>query len=407
MIRKLRRKLILLSMSALLLVLSVIIIGANAVNFYSVVRDADGLLTILSENKGAFPRNQGEGRGNRLPPDMSLEVPYETRYFTVLFSSDGSLIQVNTSRIVAVDQTEAVSMAKSVLGNEKGFVGDFRYFVKAGEGTVRLIFLDCGRKLDSCRRFLLASVGISLAGFLVVFLLIAVFSKRIIRPVSESYEKQKRFITDAGHELKTPLTIISADADVLAMDLGENEWLEDIRKQVERLTVLTKGLVTLSRMEEAGETMPMIVFPFSDVVSEAAASFQAPAQTQKKPLALSIQPMLSLKGNEKAIEQLVGILLDNALKYSPEGSTIYLSAFKQGKTVVLAVTNETLAPITKEELPLLFERFYRMDPSRSSQTSGYGIGLSLAKAIVTAHSGKLQAQSKEKSSLTVMASFPA
>ncbi|MGN0978233.1 MAG: sensor histidine kinase [Faecousia sp.] len=406
MIRKLRRKFILLSMSALLLVLSVIIVGANTVNYCSVVRDADGLLTILSENKGSFPRSQGQGKGNRLPPNMSQEVPYETRYFTVLLSTDGSLIQVDTSRIVTVDQTEAVSMARSVLGKEKGFVGDFRYIVQEGEGTVRLIFLDCGRKLDSCRHFLVASVMISLMGFLIVFLLIAVFSNRIIRPVSESYEKQKRFITDAGHELKTPLTIISADADVLSMELGENEWLEDIRRQAQRLTELTKGLVSLSRMEEAGETMPMIEFPFSDVVSEAAASFQAPAQTQGKALELTIQPMLSLKGNEKSVEQLVGILLDNALKYSPEGSTIRLSALKQGKTIVLSVTNATLAPIAREELPMLFDRFYRMDPSRSSQTGGYGIGLSLAKAIVTAHNGKIQAQTQEGSSLTVTVFFP-
>lgn len=407
MIRKLRRKFILLSMSALLLVLSVIILGANAANYYSVVRDADSLLALLSENRGSFPGGQADGKGIRLPPNMSKEVPYETRYFSVLLGTDGSLIQVDTGRIASVDQAQAVSLARSVQGTEKGFAGDYRYLAKTGEGTVRLIFLDCGRKLDSCRHFLAASIVVSLLGFWIVFLLIAVFSNRIIRPVSESYEKQKRFITDAGHELKTPLTVIQADADVLSMELGENEWLEDIRRQAQRLTLLTKGLVSLSRMEEEGQTMPMIEFPFSDVVGEAAASFQAPAQTQGKTLALSIQPMLSLKGDEQSITQLVGILLDNALKYSPEGSTVRLSVSKQGRSVVLSVTNETLTPIAKEELPLLFDRFYRRDPSRSSQTGGYGIGLSLAAAIVTAHNGKLQAQTQEASSLTVTASFPA
>lgn len=408
MIKKLQIKFVLLSMAALLLVLSIIVAGINVVNYSSVVRQADELLAILSENKGSFPRAQGDGKGSKLPPNMSQEVPYETRYFAVLLSSSGELIQTDTSRIVTVSQSAAIALAQAVLQKsaDSGFVDNFRYTIKSGDETIRIIFLDCGRKLDSFRSFLVASIGISVLGYAIVFILIAFFSDRIIRPVSESYEKQKRFITDAGHEIKTPLTIISADADVLAMDLEDNEWLEDIRRQTQRLAELTNDLVFLSRMEESGGSLPMIAFPFSDVVSETASSFQALAQTQSKEFRCDIQPMLSLTGNEQAIRQLVSILLDNALKYSPEGGQVCLTARKQNKTVLLSVFNTTEEMISKESLPLLFDRFYRADPSRSSQTGGHGIGLSIAKAIVEAHGGKIQAKTEDGQSLLITASFP-
>ena len=408
MIRKLRFKFILLSMAAVFLVLSLIIAGINVVNYRGVIREADALLDILSENRGSFPRGPGDGKGGRLPPNMSQEVPYETRYFSVLLSRTGELIQTDTSRIVTVEQSAAEALARSVLqeGQSRGFSGNFRYAVSTEGETTRILFLDCGRKLDAFRSFLFASIAISLLGYVVVLLLIAFFSNRIVRPMAESYEKQKRFITDAGHELKTPLTIISADVDVLAMDLGENEWLEDIQKQTRRLTALTEDLVYLSRMEEAEVFLTMIDFPFSEAVSEAASSFQALAQTQNKVFLCDIQPMLSLKGDERAIQQLVSILLDNALKYSPQGGSVRLTAEKQNRTLLLSVGNTTENQVSKEQLNLLFERFYRTDLSRSARTGGYGIGLSVAKAIAEAHNGKIQARTEDGHSLLVTVSFP-
>jgi len=406
MIKKLRRKFILLSTSAFLAVLAVLITGINLLNWNTVVREADTVLTLLSETNGVFPMGPG-GKPGRLPPGMSPERPYEARFFSVILE-DGVPVLADTSRIISVDQDMAAQLSREVLEQEQssGFHGAFRYLVQE-EGTLcRVIFLDCGRKLDTFRHFLLISIGISLLGFLVVFLLIAFFSGRILRPISESYEKQKRFITDAGHELKTPLTIIGADAEVLSMELGENEWLEDIRRQAGRLAGLTNDLVLLSRMEEGEQVMPLIEFPFSDVVSEAAASFLAPAQMQKKDFKTDIPPMLSLRGNEKAICQLVNILLDNALKYSPEGGSIQLSVQCGGKQLRLSVFNTTREKVEKEQLSLLFDRFYRADAARDSRTGGYGIGLSVAKAIVTAHGGKIQASAPEENSLLITVIFP-
>lgn len=423
MIKKLQIKLVLLSMSALLLMLTLIITGINVVNYRGIVREADSLLAILAENNGAFPQKPEETKTEEEMPEegkpdgqnpgmsffMSPEVPYESRYFSAALNiKSEEVVRTETAWIASVDTQEAVAYAREAWSGKKeqGFLDHFRYIVDEDGETVNIIFLDCGRKLDSFRSFLFASVGISLIGYAAVFLLVVIFSNRMIRPVSESYEKQKRFITDAGHEIKTPLTIINADIDVLELDMEENEWLDDIRRQAKRLTSLTNDLVYLARMEEASDSMQMIEFPVSDIVGEAAASFQAVAQTQGKTFRCDVAPMLSFNGNEKAIRQLVNILLDNALKYSQEGGTVCLSLEKQKKMLVLSVFNTTDYLISKETLPMLFERFYRMDSSRNSQMGGHGIGLSVARAIVNAHGGKIQAKTKDGYSLEIVAALP-
>lgn len=169
------------------------------------------------------------------------------------------------------------------------------------------------------------------------------------------------------------------------MDYGESEWLDDIKRQTKRLTMLTNDLVLLSRMEEAENNLQMLLLPFSDLVNETAASFAALIQTQNKVFRCAIEPRISLTEDEKSIRRLVNILMDNALKYSPSQGLISLSIKKQGKQVCLTVCNTTQNPISKDELHMMFERFYRIDSSRNAQTGGFGIGLSVAKAIVTAH----------------------
>ena len=410
MIKKLRRKFIAVSMCSLLLVLGLIMLGVNIVNYRSTVRDADETLSYLAANDGAFPKNNGHKGGGMggLAGNMSPELPFESRYFSVLLDADGGLISADTGKIAAVDTDTAVKFAGEVFasGDKSGFKGSYRFTAVASEAGTRIIFLDCGRSLGTFRSFLLASCGISLTGLLAVFVLIAVFSGRIIRPVSESYEKQKRFITDAGHEIKTPLTIISADADVLEMDSGSNEWLDDIQKQTKRLTELTNDLIYLSRMEEEQNRLQMVDFPVSDVVEETAQSFCARARTGGKALEISVQPLLSLTGDEKAIRQLTSILLDNALKYSPEGGSISLRLEKEQRAISLSVRNTTEQGFDAGSTAKLFERFYRGDESHSSQSGGYGIGLSIAKAVVNAHRGRISASAQDGRTLTVTALFP-
>ncbi len=413
MIRKLRIKFVVLSMVSLLALLALILTGMNIINYRTVVSDADELLNILSVNKGDFPdmtpppEGHGMGGFGGFGDRFSPETPHESRYFSVLLNEDGTVVLTETGRITAVDSAQAMDYAARALREkqDKGFLEHFRYR-KVTEGSlIRMTFLDCGRTLDSFYNFLFAGIFMALAGYLVVFCVILFVSGRLLRPIAESYEKQKRFITDAGHEIKTPLAIINANAEVLEMELGSNECVRDIRQQTRRLAELTNDLVYLARMEEA-ET-PMLLFPLSDVVTETAASFRGLAQNKEQDFTCQIQSMLSLWGNAKAIRQLVCLLLDNAVKYSPEGGSIRLLLEKQGRWLQLSVMNSTEKPVDPESLSRLFDRFYRGDPSRNSQTGGYGIGLSVAQAIVNAHGGKIQAFADGEKLFRVTVQLPA
>lgn len=276
----------------------------------------------------------------------------------------------------------------------RGFLQDYRYLTAQEGDQTRVIFLDYSGYLFTFRSTLFTGLWVSAVGLLAVFLLLLLLSRRIIRPILESYEKQKRFITDAGHELKTPIAIIQADTDVLTLETGEgNEWIDDIQHQVRRLSTLTNDLIYLSRMEEPQRQTAFLPLPFSDLVAETAQSFQAVAKSQGKTFSLRIQPTLTLVGEEKSLGQLVSILLDNALKYSPPGGEITVTLARQGKSLLLTVAN-TAQTLSKELLENMFDRFYRGDKARSSEQGGYGIGLSIAKAVVQSHKGKISAAAR-------------
>lgn len=411
MIRKLRRRLVGAAMLALALVLTAVLGGINWMSYRKVVRDADDILTVLSENDGKFPQ-RGE---NEVPPPagegdpghgMSPETPFESRYFTVLLDADGAVLRTDTGRIAAVDAETAQADALAVWQNGgSGFRGDYRYAVSAQDGNTLVIFLDCGRSLSAFRSTLLASAAVSVAGLAAVFLLLLLFSGRIVRPMAESYEKQRQFVTDAGHEIRTPLTIIRADAELAGMDCGPNEWLQDIARQTDRLTGLTNDLIFLSRMDEDAPAQQRIEFPLSDVAEELAQSFLAPARMQGKTLEISVEPMLSYCGDEKAIRQMLSILLDNAVKYSPEGAQLSLRLERQGRGVRLTVQNPSAQPLDPARLDRMFDRFYRGDPARS-ETSGYGLGLAIVQSVAAVHRGKVRARCPEQNVLQITVSLP-
>lgn len=407
MIQKIKIRFISLAMAALLVLLAVIVTGMNVVNYNAIAENADKKLELLSGNRGTFPEF-GPGKKWPMPRNMTLETPHESRYFSILFSSTGDVIRTDTSRIKAIDAETAVQYAHQAVATNRisDYIDHYRFRISSEEEALRITFLDCGREFSSFRSFLLISVCMALAGYGAFFFVILFFSNRLLRPITESYEKQRQFITNAGHEIKTPLAIINADVDVLAMEYGENEWLEGIQAQVKRLAGLTNDLVYLSRMEETENNLQMIEFPFSDVVSETAQAFQGIAQASGKQFQCRVEPMLSLNGNEKFLRQLVNILLDNAMKYSPEGGNVALSAERQGRYIHLSVWNTTIAPVEKQNLSHIFERFYRLDSSRSTQTGGYGIGLSVAKAIVTAHNGKISATTQDGMVLQIHVQLP-
>lgn len=404
MISKLRRKFIIISMVSVTAVLVMLIALINIFNFQNVIRDADDVLNILTANEGMFPPDDaprpfdGGGDGRR-KDHMSPEMRFEARFFTIVFDKSGNVVMVDTGKIAAVDSAEAMSLGGKIYksGRTTGFVGDYRYRRTDKDDVTLVIFYDCGRSLDNARSFLGNSTAISVIGLLIVFALIAVFSKAVVKPVAEAYEKQKRFITDAGHELKTPLAVINADCDVIGMENGNSEWLDDIRKQTEKLTGLTDRLIYLAKTEEGTKSrMVKIDFPISDVVAEEVESFRGLAKSNGKSIETGIASGLSYNGDQKAITELVSILMDNAIKYSPEGSTVKAGLQKSGSKLLLSVSNATTEPLSGHDREHIFDRFYRTDESRNSETGGHGIGLSIAKGITESHGGKIYAEGNDK-----------
>lgn len=435
MIKKLRRKLVITSMVSLLLVLLIIEGIVGVLSYRKIVTDADRILNILEQNDGKFPEmvykdkngdkfaepgeipeeipveNPGDRKpmGRDFAGKLSAEMPYESRFFSVVLNADGGLVTVDTGKIASVDTSTAIEYAETVWnrGKHRGFMEECRYLVcelETGSG-VRIIFLDRSRELSNFNSLIITGLGVTALGLAAVFVLMVLLSARITKPFVENYEKQKQFITDAGHELKTPLAIIDADAEVLEMDLGENEWLSDIQSQSRRLAGLTNDLILLSRMEESGKETVMVEFPFSDMVEETVNTFQALAMTQNKTLVSEIAPMVSMCGDGKALNRLVTILLDNAVKYSEEGGRIQVRLEKEKKRIHLSVYN-TAEFISRDHLEHLFDRFYRTDSSRNSQTGGYGLGLSIAAATVEAHKGKITASTEDEKSLLITVTLP-
>ena len=411
MIKELRTKFVILATISLLLLLVIIVVSSSFLTYRELVGRADMVLDMIAENGGRPVNLQ--------PPDKKMfakagrkhfspEIIYESRFFTADIAGDGQVTGVNTKSIAMIDDAQAKEYAQTAYNRKSGsgFIGDFRYRKISKISDTTVIFLDCGRDMDMFKHSVLINCLISFAGLLVSFVIILIFSKKLVKPVAESYEKQKQFISVAGHEIKTPLTIIDADAEILSMEIGEeNEWLQDICRQTKRMAALTNDLLVLSRMDENRQPFTMIDFPISDVVEEAVLSFRAFAYSRGKSIRTEITPMLSYCGDENGIRELVGILLDNAVKYAKE-EEILIKLEKKNHNIYLTVKNSS-EPVSGEQLGRFFERFYRTEKSRDSVEGGYGLGLAIAKSIVEAHKGKITASAPDDGYVQIEAVLPA
>lgn len=395
MIKKLRRKFIVIAMLSVLVVLGGIIAVINIVNYCQINANADRILDVLVQNQGQFPpRDLPQKDENKPRLDFSPETPYETRYFTVTIFADGSTL-ANTGKIAAVSPAQAQQIALTVheSGAEQGRYRDYKYRATAtDDGNAMYIFLDCSRDLNTFRNFLLYSSLISLGGLVLVFALVIVLSRFAIKPVEESYHKQKCFITNAGHDIKTPLTIIGADADVIELTNGKSEWSQDIKKQVARLTSLTDKLVFLAKMDENDQSLLMQPLDLSALLEEGCLAYESTAIARGLRLDVHIAPHISINGNEDALRRAVALVMDNAVHYAKSYIEVHLT--RTGNTVELRLLNDA-DNVQQGNLDRLFDRFYRADASRNSQSGGHGIGLSVVKSIVTAHKGKVSAHSHD------------
>ncbi len=395
-------------------VVLLLIIGAiNILNYQSIKSDADEKLDVLDKYEGEFPEfRPSDGVHTQIDNIFNYpEAKYENLFFTLEYDKDGN-VTVDTEHNQTVDNAEALSIAEKVLPlkRSRGFYGVlgttrmYRYLLSETEEGRRLIFLDCTISIENYYRFLGLSLAISAASLLAILAMMAVFATKIISPIAESYEKQKQFITNAGHDIKTPITIIDADREILEMDIGESEWLDDIKKQTKRLTKLTNDLIYLSRMEEGTDLKELSAFSISEVCLEEADSFYAVAMKKGLTIRTDIEEGVEINGSEEDVRKLLAILFDNAIKYAKEGTEIGAKMAKHGRVAILTISN-VAENMTEEQTKKMFDRFYRSDKARSS-SGGFGIGLATAQAIVLSHNGKISAELTRDKMLSISASFP-
>lgn len=390
MISKLRKKLIVFTMLALICVMTLIFGAVNIVNIYRIYLRADELIMLIAQNGGMVPRFADERIINY--PQVNEETEFETRYFTVRLDSYKNPVEVNLGHIASVSESEAIMFAQDIKahGRTRGFKGVYRYRLEETQNGWLLVFLNCRTQQQQAFAILLISGSVEIISLIIIFFILCIVSRRVIRPIADSIEKQKQFITDAGHELKTPLAIIGANTEVLEMLNGKNEWTESIKNQTTRLDKLVKSLLQLAKMEERAEEVVFSDFDLSAAAAEAAEPFGIMAQQKNRGFTTHIQPGIRMNGDENGIKTLVSVLTDNAIKYAPDGGFVDVSLSIQGKNIRLDIKN-TDPGTDEKELNRLFDRFYRADSSRSRETGGFGIGLSIARTIVEANRGKISA----------------
>lgn len=424
MIKKLRRQFIGGSLISIFVVLSAILFIGNMILYNSVNSRSDNKLRMILDNGGTFPQKgmkmkyhsthiqndhlsetitqahvyEDDEVFKKEKDDNILDIRFEiddparldTMYFSVLFDSKGNIVNINS--ISPFLQEYATSLASDICkGNtDKGLVDGYKYKVgQYGDGKI-IAFVDCARDISAINLLRNISLSILVISMIVTFVIASLFSKVALKPVEESYNKQKRFITDASHEIKTPLAVIDANTEILEMENGESEWTKSTKNQIARLTNLTNSLVSLARMDEGNLALEMEEFSLSNLILEEYENYIPLAIMRNKKMEEKIEKNVKFVGNEQYIRQMIGIFLDNAIKYSADDSVIELSLSAKRKIVI---RNKAVGLKKDKNYNELFERFYRMDSSRNSSTGGYGIGLSLAKSIILMHKGKVSARS--------------
>lgn len=405
MISKLRFRFILIAALSITLVVGVIIAVINVNNYSQINRYADQVLQLLYENDGLFPPKLHFSPKN--DNFITVETPFETRFFTVILDENGNEIAHNIKNIAAIDGEEAVSIAVKVYKSEKkeGKVDNFKFVTKSySDSMVLYIFLDCSREIKNFKDVLTTSILVSTIGIIIIVALVTLFSKIAFKPINESYRKQKSFITNASHDIKTPLTVIGAEAEILEMDYGENECTSEIKKQIATLSALTEKLVFLSCMEEERQ-IEFKPFCLSDTFYEVVQPYERIAVKKGLSFKVDCENDVVFCGNEEYLCRCFSLLLDNALKYSADCGTVFLSLKKNGKTIEITFENQ-VSGMPAGNYNDLFDRFYRLEKSRNSTTGGNGIGLSVVKSIVNAHKGKIKAFNKNGTHFTIVINLP-
>lgn len=404
MTKALQRKFIRTAMVAVTALLVVLLGSINLANWWQERAQTDQMLQFLLQ-EDLPPADQGPSDRGPLWQPFNADTRGAARFFQIFYDQSGQVVRVDVGQIATVSESQALAYADQCQGQQEGAVDRFRFCRAAtrdGQGEV-LLFLDVSDSRQSILVVLLLSVGVGLACWLGTFFLVALLSRRAIAPVVRGMEKQRQFVTNAGHEIKTPLAIIQANTEALELHQGQSKWSRNIRAQTIRLTGLMENLLTLARMDEARLPPPQKV-DLSQAAQESLEAFQEAAGAWEVTLTGEIAPGLTLPASREHMVQLLSILLDNGVKYTEPGGEIALTLTQEGSRLRLRVTNGP-TQVPAGDLSRLFDRFYRADPARSQKSGGYGIGLSAAQAIVQAWHGTIAAEAAGENTMVFTVTF--
>lgn len=393
MTKILKRRFIIFTMMSVTVLLAFIVLAINGLHWVMLERQSDSRLEMLVDADGAFHKMDFD-RPPPFTPPLDLDRMHSSRFFMVESDADGNTIDVNLDQISSIDMETAKEYALTVWksGKESGRIDGYKFAVKQFGSNQLTFFMDISGQRENFYTVLFVSGIIAVLCWLILLGIVVLLSGKVIRPVLAGIEKQKQFITNAGHEMKTPLAIIQSNNDTMALIHGENKYNAHIRTQTKRLNMLMSNLLTLAKLDEA---IPLQTEPvnISLLINELMPAYQDIALTHNLSFHAKIEPEVLIQTNKDSVRQMLALLLDNAVKYTPENGTIELSLKKQGRHIQIVEEN-TCDSSHEADPERLFERFYRRDLARTQNgdSFGYGIGLSAARAVCENFGGKLTAE---------------
>ncbi len=391
-----RKRIILSIMVSLILLLAVTLSVIMLASYREIWQRDSEMLTRYAElyslDQGKTDYNPGplpEARPDQEGPPPNERPDYQlSTFYSVAIDENGNILAVNNDAKGLYEEDELIGIARDLLeeGKSAGRLDNLSYLVRDKNGYTLAAFIDNTVTASSMKTLLRNVLIIGGAAVIAMFFISLFLAKRIIRPLEENDEQQKQFISDASHELKTPVAVISANAELLFRELGENEWLANIQYENERMGDLVKQLLDLSRTENTKLAKEDI--DFSRVVTGEVLAFESLAFDQGKRIQSDIEDGIHISGSQTQLTQLASVLLDNAIQHS-SGGEIEVSLKQQGHMAALSVVNEGAA-IPSEKQEHLFDRFYRVDEARNNESHHYGLGLSIAKAVAEKHEGNIR-----------------
>ncbi len=407
MIKKLQQRFIRIAVISLTVAMVLVVGIVNVANWISVRNELSSTLNLLAENetegeeraekegeRTAPPGQEGENAPFRRPSRHFRNMMAESNWFSALVSETGEVERVMLARIKNLEEDTARELIGQITasGRTEGFHQDYLYrIMERRNGRREVMVLNCETRLATVRKLILISAAACAGGILLAWLLVTLASRKAVEPVIRNMEQQKQFITNASHELKTPLTVISTNMELLQMETEGNPWVRSTQKQTAMMRKLVDELVYLSRMEEERPTLELETLDPGKLLEETAEPFVSMAEYNGREMRVEAEKGLKMTADRASIQRLMSTLCDNAVKYASDGP-ICAELRDDGKNIVLRVSNPVEEPLTKQQCEQLFDRFYRVDPSRNKgKKGGFGIGLAIASAVAEKHGGKITA----------------